>query len=467
MKSEKYLEGPSNASISLFTAALHKPDSLEETLANFIIRYQPPYIAQVLEGVDNGVFSVSVDELLTVHKTVQLRRIRMRDSKGKHYFLPVDNSARVEIVPRTRTRLAKDFDPHLIRTARFLRVLRDVPELKLDDGDILEPIFFESTRSTEAETLKCKILREPGKEIRLPLHWGVPLELLHDFDPRSYTLRYVADNIAFPVAVRFVENVVSYSDVVATLRGEFYFEEVVEETIVITTTKVNQDQLTILKLPLDLPLTLHPIRKLNCDSKYIVRYWQYLREELDRLENQMTTADNDLLPSSRFENMGRVVRLYKESEDYLKGMKKFQPVKKASDEGEVVPKNLCEDFYEPMMPSLVHKQEECRLFQEEVEPNYEAMEPCISGKHDEYATVFEGAISNYETVEPLSSSVPYSSAKSRQSLNSKSAQSLREEPFYCSLTSIFHGTSPLERPSHVYVKLEQKSFTKSPRKTKS
>ena len=148
-------------------------------------------------------------------------------------------------------------------------------------------------------------------------------------------------------------------------------------------------------------------------------------------------------------------------------MKKFQPVKKASDEGEVVPKNLCEDFYEPMMPSLVRKQEECRLFQEEVEPNYEAMEPCISGKHDEYATVFEGAISNYETVEPLPSSVPYSSAKSHQSLNSKSAQSLREEPFYCSLTSIFHGNSPVERPSHVYVKLEQKSFTKSPRKTKS
>ncbi|XP_022779619.1 uncharacterized protein LOC111321099 [Stylophora pistillata] len=451
-------------------ATLHKPDSLGETLAYFITRYQPPYIAQVLEGVEshNGACSVSVDELLTVHKSVQLRRIRMRDSKGKHYFLPVDNSTRVEIVPKTRTRLTKSFGPHLIRTARFLRVLRDVPELKLNEGDVLEPFLFESTSNTEAETLKCKILRQPGKEIRLPLHWRVPLESFQDFNPRSYTIRYVADNIAFPVAVRFVGNVVFYSDVTASLRGEFYFEEVVEETIVIATTGVKQDQFTILKLPLDLPVTLYPIKKLHCDSKYINRYWKYLQEELDKLEKQITTVDNDLLPSSHFENMGRVARLHEEIGDHLKTMRECQPAVKGLDKGVVVPKpNLCEDFYEPMMPSLINEVDKCMPFQEEVEHNYEAMSSCTLGKQSEYASVFDGGINSYDAVEPLPCSVPYSSAKRRQSFRSKSVESLREEPFYSSLTSIFQGASPLERPPHVYEKLENKSSTALLRKTKS
>lgn len=163
----------------------------------------------------------------------------MRDLKGKYYFLFVDNLVCVEIVFRIYICFVKDFDFYLICIVRFFCVLRDVFELKFDDGDILEFIFFEFMRSIEVEILKCKIFCELGKEIRFLFYWGVFFELLYDFDLRSYILRYVVDNIVFLVVVRFVENVVFYFDVVVILRGEFYFEEVVEEIIVIVIIKVN------------------------------------------------------------------------------------------------------------------------------------------------------------------------------------------------------------------------------------
>ena len=389
----------------------------------------------------------------------------MRDSKGKYYFLPVDNLARVEIVPKTRTRLTRGLGPHILR-ANFLRPLKEIPELNLNDGDILEPVpvRIESTRKTEADswsepkTLKCKILRQPGREIRLPLDCGVPFELFNDFDPRSYTLRYVADNIAFPVAVRFIGNVEYHHDVRIPLRGEFCFEEVVEESIVIATTKVEHNQFTILKLPLDLQVTLFPIRKLYCNAKYIARNWKYLQDEIDKLEKQITTVENDLFPSCYFKN-DRPVRQLKESGGHFKAMKECMPVLDGLDERLTVPAGHGSNPEKPTMPSLSHKVDECRPVLEGDEHDYETIGPSITAKQDEYISVPERDIGDYESVQLVPDSIPYSSARSRQGMHSKNTQDHPEKPLYSSLTSIPQSRNPRERPPHVYAKLKRKSKT--------
>jgi len=157
-----------------FIATSYKTQTLKDTLANFIIRYRPPYIVQVLEGVDGPTeaCSLSLDEIITIHTVVRLKRIKMKNSKGRYFFLPVDNSARVEIVPKTRTRLSKGgLRSHARRPVviPFLRALKEISELNLEDGDILEPIVNVPGKKSGPETLTCKILRQPEREIRLPL----------------------------------------------------------------------------------------------------------------------------------------------------------------------------------------------------------------------------------------------------------------------------------------------------------
>lgn len=66
----------------------YKTQPLEDTLANFIIRYRPPYVVQVLEGVESptGACSLSLDEIITIHTVVRLKRIKIKNSKGKYFF---------------------------------------------------------------------------------------------------------------------------------------------------------------------------------------------------------------------------------------------------------------------------------------------------------------------------------------------------------------------------------------------
>ena len=307
-----------------FIATSYKTQTLKDTLANFIIRYRPPYIVQVLEEFDGPTeaCSLSLDEIMTIHTVVRLRRIKVQNSKGRYFFLPVDNSARVEIVSKTRTRLSKGgLRSHARRpdVIPFLRALKEISELNLKDGDILEPIVNVPGKKSGPETLTCKILRQPEREIRLPLDYVVPFESFEEFDPRGYSLRYVADNIAFPVAVRFIGDVKFSPEARVALKGEFRFDEIVEESIVIATTKL-RDQFTMLKLPVDLQVTVFPIRKLRCNAEYISKYWERLQPEIDKLETQITSVEDDLLPTSYFQEDTLSTGLEESGDGYHKEM---------------------------------------------------------------------------------------------------------------------------------------------------
>lgn len=446
-------------------------EPLEDRLADFIIRYRPPYIAQVLEGVESptGASSLSLDEVLTIHTVVRLKRIKMTNSKGKRFYLPVDNSARVEIVPKTRTRLSKGLGSQNRRLPKFLRALRDTPELHLRNGDILEPILKETTHQEEAnslysraETLKCKVLFQSDKEIRLTLHSDVPFESFEEFDPRRYSLRYVADNVAFPVAVRFIGDVEFNPDVKIPLIGEFCFEEIVEESIVVATTKLH-DQLIILKLPLDLKVTLFPIRKVHCDAGYIGQYWECLQRGIDKLEKQITSVEKDLLPESFFQkNMLPVMSERNANIDsYVAEL--ITRVCLSPDTGS--------DGCKAMGYSSSMRLEECGL--EGGEDYYEEMEPSMSipeGAEDDYESmthpasikytpVQEGREHFYEAVGPYGhgEGLPYSRATSRQRKSGKTTQEYRQKAQYSSLSPFRQKSSSIDISSHVYQKLQRKS----------
>lgn len=63
-------------------------------------------------------------------------------------------------------------------------------------------------------------------------------ELFEEFDLRCYFLRYVVDNIVFFVVVWFIGDVEISLEVRIVLKGEFCFEEIVEEFIVIVIIKL-------------------------------------------------------------------------------------------------------------------------------------------------------------------------------------------------------------------------------------
>ncbi|XP_078365035.1 uncharacterized protein LOC144649421 [Oculina patagonica] len=465
----------------------YNTEPFEDTLANFIFRYRLPYIAQVLEGIDSptGACSLSLNEILTIHTVVRLKRIKMRNSKGKYFYLPVDNAARVEIVPKTRTRLSNGLRSHTRRPAKFLRTLKEMPELILKEGDILDPILNETTRQEREansysgpETLKCKVLSQPGKEIRLALDYVGPFESFEDFDPRRYSLRYVADNIALPVAVRFIGDVEYYPDVRTSLKGEFRFEEVVEDSIVIATTKLQHDQFTILKLPVDLQVTLFPIRKLRCNAGYLSQYWECIQREIDKLEKQITSVEEDLWPESFFQEAMLPVPLEGNGniEDYVakittRKIDECMPVLDGdSDVYEAMgsfrsgrPEECglegTEDYYEAMEPSMGHNLGECIPTPEGAEDHYEAMVPPI---FNEYVPVQANAEPVYEAMEPSiayrpGEGLPYSRARSRQRMSRKNNQDYKEKPLYSSLVSFQPNSSSMEISPNVYAKLQRKS----------
>lgn len=459
-----------------FIATSYKTQPLEDTLANFIIRYRLPYTVQVLGGVDSptGACSLSLDEIITVHTVVRLKRIKVKNSKGGYFFLPIDNSARVEIVPKTRTRQSKGgLRSHARRPVMitFLRTLTEVPELNLEDGDILEPIVAETPRGKKAgpETLTCKILRNPDREIRLPLDYVMPFESFEEFDPRRYSLRYVADNIAFPVAVRFIGDVKFSPEARIALKGEFRFEEMVEESIVIATTKL-RDQFTILKLPVDLQVTVFPIRKLRCNAEYIRKYWERLQPEIDKLETQITSVEDDLLPTCYFQENALSAGL-EESGDT--GYHKAVDVSTVNEY--VSPLEGDGHIYEAMSPSFSDRQDQCLQVLEETEDYYEAMElpttrkvceympvpgegeadyvameTSIARKLDEYhMSLLDRCEHVYEAMKPsnahkFSEGLPYSRARSCERTDSKITQGYGEKSLNSSVASFPQDSASME-----------------------
>ena len=467
-----------------FIVTRYKTQPLEDTLANFIIRYRSPYIVQVLDGIDSptGACSISLNEIITIHTVVRLKRIKVKNSKRKYFFLPVDNSAKVEIVPKTRTRHNKGgLRSYTRRPVTFLRALKEIPELNLKDGDILEPILTKTSlgKKTAPESLTYKILRQPDREIRLPLDYVMPFESFEEFDPRLYSLRYVSDNIAFPVAVRFIGDVKSSPETRIALKGELRFEEIVEESIVIATTKL-RDQFTILKLPVDLPITVFPIRKLHCNAEYIRQYWERLQPEIEKLETQITSVEDDLLPTSFLQKQRLSARL-EGGGDYGN-----HEAKGVSIVDECVSALDCDGHVYEAMPrglrsSCSDRQYQCLQKLEETEDFYEVMElpnikkVCeympISGKdEDEYVVMetkplLDGCEHVYEAMKPLNAQrfskarVPYSRAESRQRTDSKITQSYRES-LYSSVASSQQDSASTEKLQRISAcKLKQQDQT--------
>ena len=443
----------------------------------------------MLEGVDSptGACSLSLDEIITIHTVVRLKRIKMKNSKGKYFFLPVDNSARVEIVPKTRTRHSKGgLRSHARRPVMitFLRALREIPELNLEDGDILEPIVRKTARGKKAgpETLTCKILRQPDREIRLPLDYVMPFESFEEFDPRCYSLRYVADNIAFPVAVRFIGDVNVSQEARIELKGEFRFEEIVEESIVIATTKLH-DLLTILKLPADLQVTVFPIRKLRCNAKYIEQYWERLQAEIDKLETQITSVEDDLLSTSYSQENALSAGLEGNGDI---GNQKAMDVSSVDEYVSTLEGDA--HVYEAMGPSFAGRQYECLQKLEGIEDYYEAMELPTTRKVCEYVPVpgqdeneyvaMKTSIARkldenhmpllddvcehvYEAMKPskareFTENMPYSSAGSRQRTDNKITRGYGEKSLYSSVAS-FPQDSELPRRSAGTPKLQDQA----------
>lgn len=473
-----------------FIVTRYKTQPLEDTLANFIIRYRPPYIVQVLEEIDSptGACSISLNEIITIHTVVRLKRIKVKNSKRRHFFLPVDNPAKVEIVPKTRTRHNKGgLRSYTRRPVTFLRALKEIPELNLEDGDILEPFLTKTALGKKAgpESLTYKILRQPDREIRLPLDYVMPFESFEEFDPRLYSIRYVSDNIAFPVAVRFIGDVKSSPETRKALKGELRFEEIVEESIVIATTKL-RDQFTTLKLPVDLPITVFPIRKLHCNAEYIRQYWERLQPEIDRLETQITSVEDDLLPTSFLQKQRLSARL-EGGGDYgnheARGVSIVDECVSALDSDghvyEAMPRGL--------RSSYSARQYQCLQKLEETEDYYEVMELpntekiCeympISGKdEDEYVVMettsapklgerskplLDGCEHVYEAMKPLnaqkySEGLPYSRAEIRQRTDCKSYR----ESLYSSVASSQQDSASTEKLQRISAcKLKQQDQT--------
>ena len=424
---------------------------------------------QVVEGVDSstGACSLSLDEIITIHTVVRLRRIKMKNSKGRYFFLPVDNSARIEIVPKTRTRHSKGgLRSHARRPVmiKFLRALKEIPELNLEDGDILEPIVSGTAGGKKAgpETLTCKFVRQPDREIRLPIDYVMPIESFEEFDPRRYSLRYVADNIAFPVDVRLIGDVTFSPEVRVALKGEIRFEEIVEETIVIATTKLH-DQFTVLRLPVDLQVTVFPIRKLRCNAEYIRRYWEHLQPEIDKLETQITSMEDDLLPTSfRLGGSGDTgnhkamdVSIVNE---YASGLEGNGNVYEAMSPPFSGRRDQClqelegvEDYYEVMELPTTRKVYECMPVPGEGEDEYVAMEtsfPCKLGEY--HMPLLDGYEHVYEAMRPsnahkFNEGPPYSRARNRKRTDSKITQGYGEKSLYSSVASFQQDSATMEK----------------------
>jgi len=209
----------------------------------------------------------------------------------------------------------------------------------------------------------------------------MPFESFEEFDPRGYFLRHVADNIALPVAVRFIGDTKFSPEARVALKGEFRFEEIVEESIVIATTKL-RDEFTILKLPVDLQITLLPIRKLRCNAEYMSKYWERLKLEIDKLETQITNVEDDLLPMSYFQENTPSVGLEGSGDSgYHKAM-----IVSIVNEYASAPHGD-RHVYEAMKPSILDMQDRSLERPEETEDYYEAIELPTTRKVCEYIPV--------------------------------------------------------------------------------
>lgn len=249
------------------------------SLKDFIATNQIPKTVQVEDGFydDKAEGTLSAGQIITLHtvkKTDKLRAtFKTEDDQIKTLFIPLNCSARVEILPNVGQErygnfldLLRDFSTAL----PFVRTFHNIPWLNLKVGDILRP---QNTVNEDRRTfLECEFYGDESRgRVKIPVDYEMVFEALAAAD--VYFLKEAVDMFPLPLRVRFTENNVSELNQL----GIVSLEEVFEEMTVIATSCF-ENTVVVLNVSVDLDVTIVPQADPVAGDKDYARFCNFMHD---------------------------------------------------------------------------------------------------------------------------------------------------------------------------------------------
>ena len=261
---------------------MNVPDST--LLCDFATDCHLPETVQIVDGyesLESEELSWSKDEIANLHNLTLLTRVIARDVKENYFSIPLTFQGKIfESIPVGCRDRYETVEELIVAFPRYVRSLRDIPQSGVADGDILL-LLEASPNGVGCRELRCKVV---GKSctISLPGNQFGPFETLDNAYPTS--IQDAIDGHHLPSCVRVRAGVAQALDETNTrprvkFEGLFFLEQKVQQKVFIVST-LNERQLRVLKLPIDLEITVRR-EKSNIDPQTFSHICHLIETEVD------------------------------------------------------------------------------------------------------------------------------------------------------------------------------------------
>ena len=249
--------------------------------------FRLPQVVKVEDGIYSAqeANTLSAGQILTLHCTKRTDKVLAKAEDGKLFYIPINFPCKVEILP---TRCCDEYysvqDLVDQPTIKFFKVVHNSPpSLGLKAGDILKLVkTFEEYRE---KYVLCEFCNRRGDLVKLPLSFQaafVPLAKAETFHLQDFLISPSAFEL--PVRVKFSRCETLMQDVSKDINllslGSVLLKEKLEESTIIATSGWDNTG-SVLMIPTDLDVTVHPAEGATNDDKTYARFCRKIHDGAD------------------------------------------------------------------------------------------------------------------------------------------------------------------------------------------
>ena len=261
---------PDSSLLSEFATGCHLPETIQ-----IVIGY---------ESLESEELSWSSGEIVNLHSLREATWAIARDENGNEFSIPLAYPRKIfERIPKGCREVYETVEELIAaQFPKYVRSLRDIPNSGISVGDILE-LVEASENDGGSKQLRCRMV---GKSCTTVLSWNQsgPFQALENVNP-GRSLREVVDGHSLPVCVRAQSGKTKAFDgsnrnPLVKFEGLLFLEQTVQQKVFIVST-LHGKQLRVLKIPIDLEITVRRVQESKLDPNLLSRICHLIETVID------------------------------------------------------------------------------------------------------------------------------------------------------------------------------------------
>ena len=273
--------------------------STSYSLKGFIDYFSLPQLVKVEHGLysEEEAKTLSAEQILTLHYTKSTDKVLSKAADRKPFYIPINFPCKVEILPtfcQDKYYSVQDIVDQ--PSIKFIKAVHDSPpSFGLKAGDILK--LVKTVEEYREKYVLCEFSNKTRDLVKLPLSFRaafVPLAKAETFHLQE--VLNSQSEFTLPVRVKFTccETLIQdvNRDIDLLSFASVVLKEKLEETTIIATSRWD-NTVTVVMIPTDLDVTVHPAEGAINDDKAYARFCREMHDGAD-LEKVDLSLSNHL-----------------------------------------------------------------------------------------------------------------------------------------------------------------------------